>query len=122
MFHKTLLIIVALQLGAKVATLYKDKKVTREYLVPTIEPLHNVCDKLIDGYEIPFAFNASEVVTAINELGIVLDQLLKPHLPDKAMKDLAALLGYLANEELLEDFFTKKVNYINLWMCILIVT
>jgi len=100
--------LMALQLGAKVATLYKDKKVTREYLIPTIEPLHLVCDKLIDGYEIPFAFNASEVVAAINDLAVVLDKLLKPHLSDKAMKDFAALMGYLANEELLEDFFTKK--------------
>lgn len=79
-------------------------------MVPTIEPLHNVCDKLIDGYEIPFAFNATEVVKAINDLSAVFDQLLRPHLPEKAMKDLAALLGYLGNEELLEDFFTKKVK------------
>jgi len=100
--------LMALQLGAKVATLYKDQKVTRDYLIPTIEPLHTVCDKLIDGYEIPFAFNASEVVVAINELTAVLDMLLKPHLSDKAMKDFAALMGYLANEELLDDFFTKK--------------
>jgi len=100
--------IMVLQLAAKVALLYKDKKITREYLVPIIQPLHNVCDKLIDGYEIPFAFSVSDVIIAIKELQIVMDQLLKPLLPEKAMKDLSALLEYLANEELLNDFFTKK--------------
>jgi len=100
--------IIVMQLAAKIGLLYKDKKITRDYLIPAIEPLHNVCDKLIDGYEIPFAFEPSEIVTAMNELLLVLDQMFKPLLPEKSMKDLANLIGYMANEDLLNEFFTKK--------------
>jgi len=100
--------IIVMQLGAKIGLLYKDKKITRDYLIPAIEPLHIVCDKLIDGYEIPFAFDPKEISKAMNDLLIVLEQMFKPLLPEKAMKDLSNLIGYMANEELLTEFFTKK--------------
>jgi hypothetical protein len=101
--------IIALQIGAKVALLYKDKKVSKDYFLAVLSPLHILCDKLIDGYEIPFAFSAPDVIASFNEVQGVLDKMLKPHLPDKTMKQLNEVFGYLADEELLNDFFTKKV-------------
>jgi len=99
---------IALMVGSKVALLYKEKKVSKDYFMTLINPLHKLCDKLIDSYEIPFTFNCLELVKSLNKFSEMLEKMLKPHLNEKTLKALVELLHYFAKEDLLSDFFTKK--------------
>ena len=96
------------QIGGKVGLLYKEKKVSRDYFLSCIEPLHKCCDKVIDGYEIPFSFSAEELIQSLQEVYAILEKLLKPHLNSKTMKSLLDIFLYFQDEELLNDFFEKR--------------
>ena len=102
---------VAIQLGVKVAILYKEKKVTKAYFMAAVEPLHKLSGLVIDGYEIPFSFSAEELKQAFEHVSNVLEKMLKPHFNDKTLLSMKELVAYFTNEALLNDFFTKVTRF-----------
>jgi hypothetical protein len=68
----------------------------------------SLCDKIIDGYEIPFAFSVRDLLESIAEVRTSLDKVLGPVLTPKTMTKLHGLFDYFTNEDLLCDFFAKK--------------
>jgi hypothetical protein len=107
---------IAIQLGVKVAILYKEKKVTKAYFMAAVEPLHKLSGLVIDGYEIPFSFSAEEVKLAFENVANVFEKMLKPHFNDKTLASMNELISYLSNENLLNDFFAKVKEYVSIML------
>jgi len=72
------------------------------------EPIHKLCDIIIDGYEIPFSFSPSTLQEAFTVVQTELNKILKPHLSTQRMQQLDELFKLLGNEDLEYDFFTRK--------------
>lgn len=83
------------------------KKASWKDLLTLKQPLHKLCDKVIDAFEIPFSFNARELIDIIEEIQKALLKHLKA-LPEKSLKKMNDLFATFTNEEMLEDFFKKK--------------
>jgi len=97
-----------LSLGVKVALMYRDKTITKDYFVSLAEPVRKLVDKLIDGYEIPFTFSLPDVIESINNVRQLLEKVLKPFLQEKAINKMNSLFEFFSNEEMLGDFYTKR--------------
>lgn len=92
----------------KVAVLYKDKHVTKEYFQSVIVPLRLMISKIIDGYEIPFTFSPTELIENIRSVQSAFEQIFRPFLHDKTMNKMKDLFDMICNEEMIEDLFEKK--------------
>jgi len=97
-----------LSIGAKVALLYKEKQITKQYFECAIVPMRLFISKVIDGHEIPFTFNVLEIVDSMRTLQKLLEQILRPFLHEKSIIKMKELFDLLCNEDMLEDFFEKK--------------
>jgi len=97
-----------LNLGVKVALLYRDKTITKELFQPLGDPLRKLVDKLIDGYEIPFTFSVLDAVDCIVNIHQLMEKTLKPYLPEKSMNKMNLLFEFFSNEDMLADFYTKR--------------
>mmetsp|Transcript_20300 Transcript_20300/g.28474 ORF Transcript_20300/g.28474 Transcript_20300/m.28474 type:complete len:333 (-) Transcript_20300:42-1040(-) len=97
-----------ISVGFKAAFLYSEKKIAKEYFEALREPLHKMCDKLIDGYELPFLYNSADVVASIDAFRKAVEKTFGPYFTEKTMTKMAFLFNYFMNETLLDDFFTKK--------------
>jgi hypothetical protein len=97
-----------ISVGFKAAFLYSEKKIAPEYFLALKEPLHKMCDKLIDGYELPFLYNSNDVVASIDAFRKAVEKTFHPYFTEKTMTKMAFIFNYFMNETLLDDFFTKK--------------
>jgi len=95
-------------IAAKVAVLYKEKQISKQYFESTRVPIRLMVSKVIDGYEIPFTFSAVELVDAIKTVQKILEQILRPYLTEKTLQKLAEVADLLSNEELVQEFFSKR--------------
>jgi len=98
----------ALSITVKILLLYKEKKLNKEFFESAKGPIRGVASKVIDGYEIPFSFNALELIDSIREVQQIVSQILKPFVHEKTYNKMNALFDFICNEDLIEDFFTKK--------------
>jgi len=92
----------------KVALLYKEKQVTKEYFESTVVPLRLLISKLIDGYEIPFAFSVHECIDAARAVQKSFEKIMRPYMHEKTLAKMALLFDTMCNEDLLQDFFAKR--------------
>lgn len=69
--------------------------------------MHNVAGLLIDGYELPFAFNSSEVIGASLALQERASRILSSQWKDVG-EDVSALVKYFLRGAVLDNFFAKK--------------
>lgn len=97
-----------ISVGFKTAFLYSERKIAKEYFLALREPLHKMCDKLIDGYELPFLYNSTDVVASIDCFRKAVEKTFGPYFTEKTMTKMAFIFNYFMNETLLDDFFTKK--------------
>jgi len=97
-----------LSIGAKVAVLYKEKQITKQYFECAIVPLRLFISKVIDGQEIPFAFSVVDLIDSLRTLQKLFEQILRPYLHEKTLTKLKEIFDLLCNESMLEDFFEKK--------------
>jgi len=96
-------------IASECAHLYREKKITRATLLADLkEPVHKLCDVIIDGYEIPFAFNPSVLREAIGTVQTELQKILKSHLNPERMQELNRVFALITDEELEFSFFEKK--------------
>jgi len=98
----------AISISAKIALVYKEKHVTKEYFESLRVPVRVMISKIIDGYEIPFAFSVTELIDSIRAVQKAFEQIFRPFLPEKTMTKMAAIFDLFCGEELIEDFFTKR--------------
>jgi len=86
----------------------KELKIMKEDIIKIKLPLHQLCDKCIDGYEIPFAFSAQDVIDAAVSIQKIVESLLAPHMPESKMKSLTEIFQYFSNVDFVSKFFQKK--------------
>jgi len=98
----------AVSLSVKMALLYKDKKLNNQDVSALSIPIRLLVSKAIDGFEIPFSFNAIEVVEGIRDVQKAIEKVMKPVLAEKSMQKFDELFNDFANEDLIDDFFEKK--------------
>jgi len=85
------------------------KKILKSELVTDMkEPVHKLCDIIIDGYEIPFAFNAKSLQDGLTTVHTQMQKLLSPHFTSSRIQQLDELFILFKNEDLEYDFFSKK--------------
>jgi len=97
-----------LSIGMKVGILYRDKKITRSTISMIHNPIHRLCDRLIDAYEIPFTFSHRELMDLAFEVQEAILIGLKTYLDDKTMATLSEVLRYFISDAIVLDFFAKK--------------
>jgi len=97
-----------ISIAAKVAVLYKDKQITKQYFESSAVPIRILISKVIDGYEIPFTFSVVELIDAIRTVQKNFVQILRPYLHEKNLQKMADMFDLVCNEDLLDDFFTKR--------------
>eukprot|EP01114_Cavostelium_apophysatum_P010253 TRINITY_DN2376_c0_g1_i1.p1 TRINITY_DN2376_c0_g1~~TRINITY_DN2376_c0_g1_i1.p1 ORF type:complete len:387 (-),score=109.74 TRINITY_DN2376_c0_g1_i1:19-1179(-) len=72
------------------------------------QPLHHLCDKVIDSYEIPFSFNPDEISLQLKGVQTSIKDMLLPRLSEEIVKELDKIFDVIKNEDLLSSFFEKK--------------
>jgi len=97
-----------LSLSVKIAMLYKEKRISKEYFVAVQPALHLLCDKLIDAAEMPSLFNADAFYPVIKTVRTEFEKIFKPFLPEKSMEKMGFLVDYFSSEALLTEFFSKR--------------
>jgi len=98
----------AISIAVKAALLYKDKKLSIRDIVAASTPIRLLVSKLIDGFEIPFTFSASEAVDSIRDVQAALEKVLKPVFTEKTNQKLTELFAVFCDEDLIEDFYVKR--------------
>jgi len=97
-----------ISISVKVALLYKEKHITKEYFNSTIVPMRLLISKLIDGYEIPFTFSPYEVVECLRELQKCFEKILRPFLHEKTILKMNQTFDLICDEDLIADFYVKR--------------
>lgn len=98
----------SISLATKISLLYKEKQVSKEYFQSTQVPLRVLISKIIDGFEIPFAFNVHEAIDALRAVQKALEQVIRPFLHEKSMAKMTGIFDVLCDEDMLADFFKKR--------------
>lgn len=70
--------------------------------------LHTLCDKVIDSYEISFAFSPDEVIDSLKKVQLAFEKIVKPHLAPHIMLAIQNMFKYLSDEGLIISFFKKR--------------
>jgi len=95
-------------IAVKVAILYKEKHITKDYFRNVTVSIRLLISKLIDGYEIPFTFSAHEVIDCLQEIQKEFDKIFRPFLHEKTLLKMNQAFDLICDEELITDFYTKK--------------
>jgi len=106
------------KIGLQATLLYRNKKLSIEIFPDIVISIHNLCSKLIDGYEIPFTFEPTGIINAFRELERLLNNILKPHLPEKEIQKNVVLFDYLCGDEILREFFMKNKHQETRTVCL----
>jgi len=95
-----------MRLGTKTALLVKEKKIDPKLFRPLEKPLRSSCSMVIDGHEIPFAFDEAKMHESFMVLKEGIEKILKPHLSPKNLEKFSALFDY-TKPEVLQKFFNE---------------
>jgi len=98
----------AISIAVKVALLYKEKHISKEYFESTIVPIRILISKLIDGYEIPFTFNAHEVIDDLRTIQKAFEKIFRPFLHEKTMIKMNQTFDFICDEDMIADFYAKR--------------
>jgi len=97
------------RMGSEFAQLYKEKTILKSTLISEFkEPVHKLCDVIIDGYEIPFSFSAKGFQDALKVVQDQIHKILGKELSGSTLKEMDALFEFMNDEEMIYDFFEKK--------------
>eukprot|EP01098_Paradermamoeba_levis_P012531 TRINITY_DN5503_c0_g1_i1.p1 TRINITY_DN5503_c0_g1~~TRINITY_DN5503_c0_g1_i1.p1 ORF type:complete len:310 (+),score=106.77 TRINITY_DN5503_c0_g1_i1:59-931(+) len=93
-----------IRIGTKVVLLFKEKKIAAKEFLALEKPLREACSMVIDGHEIPFAFDENKLADAFANLRTLIEKLLKPHLTPKNLDKIRAIFDYTKPDMLLKFF------------------
>jgi len=97
-----------ISIAVKVALLYKEKHITKEYFNNVTISIRMLISKLIDGYEIPFTFSAYEIIECLREIQKEFEKIFRPYLHEKTVQKMIQDFDIICDEDLIADFFAKK--------------
>jgi len=94
--------------AVKMALVYKENHVTKEYFEEIKIPIRVLVSAVIDGYELPFSFATEEIIDALRGVQKYIEQTFRPFLPEKTMNKLREIFDYFCTNSIIEDFFEKR--------------
>lgn len=97
-----------ISIAVKVALLYKEKHITKEYFGNVTVSIRLLISKLIDGYEIPFTFSPHEVIDGLREIQKEFEKIFRPFLHEKTILKMNQTFDMICDEDLIADFYTKR--------------
>jgi len=98
-----------LKLSTKISILCSDGALKPEdFWIPAAKSVRIVFSKLIDSYELSFAFDPEGLACDIREVEVVLEKIFSPLLSTKNVQTMKGLFDYFASEEILQKFYTEE--------------
>jgi len=98
-----------LKISTKIGILCTDGALKPEdFWIPAAKPIRTVFSKLIDSFELSFAFDPEGLACDIREVEVILEKIFSPLLSTKNIQTMKGLFDYFASEEILQKFYTEE--------------
>jgi len=98
-----------IKLSAKIGILCSDGALKSEdFWIPAAKAVRVVFSKLIDSFELSFAFDPEGLACDIREVEVIFEKIFSPLLSTKNIQTMKGLFDYFASEEILQKFYTEE--------------